>query len=85
MFFPATSFRSSEEFSVVAAVAWITASEWRVVNLLPYPALVRAVDDHFSSCSLPENTAITEEVEGMWKERTNPSAIIDGTFYSYPV
>jgi hypothetical protein len=39
MFFPAASFLSSEEFSVVAAVAWITASEFRVVNLFPYPSL----------------------------------------------
>ena len=39
MFFPAASLLSCEEFSVVAAVAWIRAIKRRVVILLAYPSL----------------------------------------------
>jgi hypothetical protein len=35
---------------------------------------------------MPENGEFSEEVEGMLERtRTNPNAIIYGTFYSYPV
>jgi beta-galactosidase/beta-glucuronidase len=35
---------------------------------------------------VPANGAFSEEVEGMLERtRNNPSAIIYGTFYSYPV
>ena len=57
VFFPAARFLSGEGFSVVPVVAWITATERGVVNLLPYPSLpwgncgsavgaLRAADEH---------------------------------------
>jgi hypothetical protein len=39
VFFPAAYFLSSENFRVVTVIAWITAIERRVVNLLPHPSL----------------------------------------------
>jgi len=59
VFFPAAFFLSGEEFRVVTVVAWLTAIERGVVNLLPYPSLpgddfwsavvasVHVVNDHF--------------------------------------
>jgi hypothetical protein len=64
MFLPAASFLPGEGFSMVALVARITSIERGVINLLSYPslpchdwrsakgALVRAADDHLSSCSV---------------------------------
>jgi hypothetical protein len=58
VFLPAAFFLSSEEFSVVAVVAWVAAIQRSVINLLSYPslprhnwpvavgALGRAADDH---------------------------------------